>query len=61
LPNRSSGVAEHVLLPPLGVAYSPDGKTLLVGCGYRDATSPAMKGDELNKAGVHVYSLVEDH
>jgi WD40 repeat protein len=43
--------------PPLAVAFSPDGKTLLVGCGYRESELGRLTGDQRKKAGeVRVFT-----
>jgi WD40 repeat protein len=37
--------------PPMTVAFSPDGKTMLVGCGYKDETRRKLPPDERKKLG----------
>ncbi len=43
--------------PPLSLAFSPNDKTLIVGCGYRDAEARKMTAEERKKAGeVRVFT-----
>jgi WD40 repeat protein len=37
--------------PPVTVAFSPDGKTMLVGCGYRDIVRRKLPPEERKKLG----------
>jgi WD40 repeat protein len=43
--------------PPVALAFSPDGKTLIVGCGLRDFERRNLTPEEWKKAGeVHVFT-----
>jgi dipeptidyl aminopeptidase/acylaminoacyl peptidase len=37
--------------PPVTVAFSPDGKTMLVGCGYRDPVQRKLPPEQRKKLG----------
>jgi RNA polymerase sigma factor (sigma-70 family) len=43
--------------PPLSLAFSPDGKTLVVGCGYRDVEGRKLTAEDRKKLGeVRVFT-----
>jgi WD40 repeat protein len=48
---------QHFSSLPLSLAFSPDDKTLIVGCGYREAEARKMTAEERKKAGeVRVFT-----